>query len=94
MEAVFSFKEGACFHWNLYSCLKLCLLLVIRHLDTRKRCLKLKYTLRNISEQALKIYLPRRFNSAFKDEDITNVAGPVTVKKKITPLHIRVLHVF
>jgi hypothetical protein len=30
-------------------------------------------TLRKQSEQALKIYLPRRFNSAFKDEDITNI---------------------
>jgi hypothetical protein len=30
-------------------------------------------TLRKESEQALKIYLPRRFNSAFKDENITGI---------------------
>jgi hypothetical protein len=33
--------------------------------------LSILLTLRKNSEQALKIYLPRRFNPAFKDEDIT-----------------------
>jgi hypothetical protein len=32
--------------------------------------LSILLTLRKGSEQALKIYLPRRFNSAFTDEDI------------------------